>query len=277
VKPWRIPPTVPRVVESRKLSSWYARKMGLTSYRGAVRFLSRNAIARARTKLRDTISRALFGRRVPIVIASSGRSGSTMLFKAISEGLIRSRFSVSLDSFLGRVISRFTCAYVTRLSEISDSSAPILKTHDMLRDDYKDLAKYIFVFADPLDSAQSVEQMKERRGPIWVEEHIFHLGSQGTHLELFQRDVLGYADQVRAWLSDASPNILCIHYEEIWDQVAEISDFLGFSIRLPRRRPRQPKPAVQNYDRELFKHLRVRMTELLDRRRHLIEMKRSVS
>lgn len=157
--------------------------------------------------------------------------------------------------FIGRRLPSWSKCFVNRLSDIDNSYAPIKKTHALYREEYRDKAKYIFVYGPPLDSAISVKSMTERNGEHWFRNHLYHLESEGSLDQLFTEDILRYEDQMCSWGSAASRNVLCVHYSELWEREAEISEFLGLQITLPEKRERAAKKAPSYYDTTLFDRL----------------------
>lgn len=200
----------------------------------------------------------------PTVIASTGRSGSTMLTNAVVESLVAARFNY-LPAFVQAYLKRGSIEYLDRISDITKKCAPVLKTHDLFRDSFAQKAKYIFIFGDPLESAQSVQQMGLRHGAIWIEEHIYHLAGEGYPHEIFEKDVLNYEAQMESW--GAAEGVFVVHYEDLWDKEMEISQFLGFEVSLPNRRPRTKKPLPSNFDKPLFDHLKRIELDLRARKR----------
>ena len=89
---------------------------------------------------------------------------------------------------------------------------------------------------------------------IWVEEHIYHLVGRGSPYEIFEKDVLNYGGQVKAWGNAES--VFIVHYDDLWNKSAELSDFLGFELRLPERRERVKKGSAVSYNLEIFDYLR---------------------
>lgn len=102
------------------------------------------------------VQKILFQGVGPIVIASSGRSGSTMLTSAVAESLVVSRFSY-LPALFRNHINRFSIEYLARISELNKESAPVLKRMISFVKKVR-IRLGLYLFWDPLESAQSVEQ-----------------------------------------------------------------------------------------------------------------------
>lgn len=200
----------------------------------------------------------LFGGTEPIVVASTGRSGSTLVFDTIAESFIRAYFPRMREiPFVGNRLASWSKCFIDRLSNMDDSPAPIKKTHALYSDEYRDKAMYLFVYGPPLESAISVKSMTEKNGERWFQNHLYHLESKGTLDQLFTEDILRYEDQMRSWGNSSNRNVLCIHYSELWEREAELSEFLGFKITLPEKRARAAKQTPEQYDVTLFDRLAV--------------------
>lgn len=197
-----------------------------------------------------------FYRRQKIVIASTGRSGSTMLFDAIADGLIAERFRVERDGLAAKLIKRLCTGYLDRISTLPSAPCFVCKTHDTYDPPQKGNHKYVFVYGDPLDSAMSVEQMVKKNGLDWFALHQYHLKANGAYSDLYEEDVLNYHGQIESWLRQANnENVFCVDYEDLWSARARLSGFLGFNVELPARRPRLDKPE-REINKDLFDKLR---------------------
>lgn len=241
------------VALNKELTGWYEKKMGLKSIRNPVRLFIVNIYNKFKLRLKNLVQKILFFKCAPIIVASTGRAGSTLLANAIAGSLINSRFWY----FPGRArkaLSRFAVEYLNRLSGIDDSCAPILKTHDLYSQEFRGKGRYVFIFGDPFESALSVSNMGALHGDVWIEEHIYHLCGHGSVDEIFECDVLNYETQVRSWQKAKCAYI--VHYDELWRQRDSLSEFLGIDLRLPARRPRVAKCPVSIYNKQLFERLK---------------------
>ena len=190
-----------------------------------------------------------------IIIASTGRSGSTMLFNAVADSLIMHRLHIAPHTPIANFIKRLSTGYVDRIKTLPEKPYLIIKTHDICDLPPETNYKYIFVYGDSLESALSVEQMVEKKGQQWFSDHQYHLRAFGDHQDLFQKDVLAYQKQLESWLTQSEPNIVCVYYDELWDKSERFSDLLGFKVQLPPQRQRSKKPYKDNVNEQLFKRL----------------------
>jgi hypothetical protein len=98
--------------------------------------------------------------------------------------------------------------------------------------------KSIFVFGRPSEAALSVLNCKDTYGDAWIAKHFEHLDATGGIESLSQRDVLGFEQQIRSWLSFTGGSRMMIRYDRLWDHQSALETYLGFPIELPPKRPR---------------------------------------
>lgn len=203
--------------------------------------------------LKKTLREFLFGCNLPIVVASTGRAGSTLLVNAISEAYINNYFK-EYPAFFKNQMANLTTSYANQLleSDISMSGAPILKTHDLDRLDKQIELKKVFIFTDPLDSALSVMEQIKQKGSSWGKRHLFHLQSSGNLSDLFQVDILNYEIILDSWKKS---NAFIVHYDDLWSRVDCLSDYLQFDVVLPSRKPRKVIKKPNNINTILFDDL----------------------
>lgn len=177
----------------------------------------------------------------PIIVASMGRSGSTLVHEALSEGLAAARFGPLKN--LGRKIVKDVA---WDLSGEHFAPGVAYKTHALASELPRDCnTRVVFVFGSASEAALSVLSCHHRYGADWIAEHFAHMRACGSFEELGERDVLRFEEQIDGWLGIDHVKILGLRYEAIWDNVDELSCFVGFSVALPERRPRVSR---QNMD-----------------------------
>lgn len=178
------------------------------------------------------LARTLFSPRPVIIVASNGRSGSTLTYEALRRELKRKY-----------VMRRENFGFVSRLEDAGTTGPAIFKTHDFpdaLSKQGK-CAKVIFCFGSTKDSAFSVYAALHSKGEDWIRRHFEHLNATGDFEELFQRDILQQVRQLKEWCTYEAVPVLCVHYDAIWDHQEEISNFLGLTFKAPERRERSAK------------------------------------
>lgn len=166
-----------------------------------------------------------------IIVSSNGRSGSTLMFDA-----------------LRRINKRKTRAlFEARLDKAALAPDTIVKTHDFPAAlSGRTHVKTLFCFGSSRDSALSVYSALDRFGREWVDEHFYNLNASGSVEELFERDVLNQAEQIRQWATFEDTPVMCLNYDAIWTAKPEIESFLGLKFNLPERVQRTPKSIPQD-------------------------------
>ena len=166
----------------------------------------------------------------PIIVNSFGRSGSTVLFNAVSRAA--SRFG----EFGARHVVR---GYAWDLSRQQLGTRRCYKSHDYPSPTLRSDARVLYVFANPIAATYSLINRVQRSGPEWLDEHCKHLRAEKTNVgSLGDRDALDVAGHLRAWLTQETVQTAFVQYESLWELEKEISDFLGFEVLLPPQRAR---------------------------------------
>lgn len=234
----------------------FERRLGLHRLASALTWWLGRLATQTRSRVMRRLKRLLFGQRRYIVVASSGRAGSTLLHEAIARGYIHARFGIGHHSWLTDLFIAHVDNFTLRLEQLPQAGFPVRKTHDLFDSRYRSAARFVFIHGDPLESAQSAAMMTARHGPIWLDRHLYHLRANGTPRELFQQDILNYQRQLETWLGAESDSVLCIAFERLWQTQDRLSRHLGFEVRLPPRRDRRPKPSIEDFNPALFSRLR---------------------
>ncbi len=241
---------------NKSLTNWYEYKMGLRNIMPALIWLKRILLTNLRSRIKSFLSKLLYRDVNHIVVASTGRSGSTLLFDAITEHFVLNKFNLKKNSIIARSFISVSKTFSGRLHDIVASGIPVHKTHDLFDSKYAGQAKYIFIYSDPLEATKSVEMMIEKCGWIWLEEHLYYLSSSGYVKDLYDKDILNYENQIVSWMSHERDNIFVIKFDDLWKKTDEISTYLGFKLCLPTRQERIKKSMSHNFNVELFNRLR---------------------
>jgi len=187
--------------------------------------------------LRDFLKAILPSQQPPILVASMGRSGSTLVYDSIVKGMVKKRFFLQAPSLGGLVRD-----VIWKLSGAHFQNGLVYKTHDLPASlKVGDRPIVIFLFGSASDAARSVLQCENTQGYEWIKSHLKHLSAIGTLDDLPFKDVLRFSEQLDEWLSCQAVPILALRYEDLWTSDAEekLSHFVGFSVRLPERRARE--------------------------------------
>jgi len=246
------------LTSNKNLTNWYESLMGMRSIRTFLKTKILFAYKGFNDTVKKILSRLLFRYNdCPIVIASTGRSGSTLLYESIIESYIVYRYPfLSKVNILKNIFKKAAGGFLDRLADIRNMPQPVLKTHSLYDSLYAKTAKYIFVYGDPLDSARSVVRVVKEKGTIWLDEHLYHLESCGYLDDIYENDILNYENQIMSWDAKSSINILSIPYESIWDKSRVISDFIGFDLFLPAKKSRKANDFAVCYNELMFGDLK---------------------
>lgn len=165
-----------------------------------------------------------------IIVASIGRSGSTLVSKTLKQ----SAQTIWRDR---------PYEFAASLSKAKLKRGTICKTHDYpaALTGKTGKAKALFIFGSTLDSAISVHSCIDRFGQDWIARHLKHLQSTGHIDDLFNYDVLMLAPQIKAWATFDSVPTLCVRYDRLWDHADQIAAFTGYKFDLPAFEERASK------------------------------------
>lgn len=167
----------------------------------------------------------------PVVIASSGRSGSTFLFKSI----------VKSYSKITGINKQFIIQHAFNLKKKSFLYNGVYKTHDFPYKNVKEV-KYIFIYGDPISSLNSTLLRTSRDGYSWLKLHLEHLKSTKNIRDFYNSDILNYEALLKEWKEFEKKyprNVLTIDFEKLWIDHAIIEDFLGINFNLGKKKNRK--------------------------------------
>ena len=122
------------------------------------------------------------------------------------------------------------------LREIRFFPGVAYKTHgfpDQLPNDFA--GKIIFIYGDPVNAALSILNCKNKFGEKWFHSHLNHLFAHESFLA-DEKDPFQFSRQVYSWIKHKRNPLLFLRYEALWENINEISQFLGFGISLPPRK-----------------------------------------
>jgi hypothetical protein len=187
--------------------------------------------------IREIAQLSLPSRFAPVVVASMGRSGSTLIHDAICQGLAAARFRST-----SRLAARLVAGYAWDLGATQFRPGVVYKTHALAEElRGRPDVKVVFLFGSAVDAAVSVLNARKNYGDDWIAAHFQNLRAQGDLNTLADRDVLRFADQLDGWTSHASNPVIALKYDALWDNQDRLSAFLGYDVTLPERRARSEK------------------------------------
>ena len=159
-----MPIKLPPIKNNVPLTKFFEKQMHLTLQPGLIVWLCASLLTKFSRLLKYVLISIVFGKYIPVVVASTGRAGSTMLVNSIAASFVQARYSL-LSPYLIKMLTKISSSYFDRLEDIGLlRRAPVIKTHDLYRSDLKKDLKYIYVYGDPLDSAVSALQQGKLRG-----------------------------------------------------------------------------------------------------------------
>lgn len=195
----------------------------------------------AKKRVKHGLQRMLPSNLPPVVVASMGRSGSTLIWNGVRRGFTKKRFPRPIEGIGSRLVSE----QIWDLKHARFAPGVVYKTHGLARDLQEGVEiKAVFVFGRASDAALSVLSCRNRFGDDWVERHLEHLGANGRFDEISERDVLRFEDQLNDWTEATPFPSLSVRYDAIWDHAADISSFVGAPVELPPQRARESLPGL---------------------------------
>ena len=185
----------------------------------------------------------------PLIVASMGRSGSTLVWDALRRAVAMSRFPPPLQAQGLRLVSD----QAWDLDCERFAPGVVYKTHGLAHELRNNSgARVIFLFGSATDAALSVLSCQDRYGPSWIEQHFKHLRATGPFSDLGMGDVLRFGEQLDGWIGKTGTPRLILNYDAVWDHVQTLSDFVGVPVQLPPRRPRLGASAANTETRARF-------------------------
>ena len=184
----------------------------------------------------------------PIIVASMGRSGSTLIWDALRYGMANSRFP-----WMGKNGVRLVTETAWDLSTIRFKPGVVYKTHGLAHELPSNCsAKVVFIFGSATEAALSVLACRSKYGDHWIKEHFVHLRAKGHIGDLGDRDVLRFGEQIDGWIGKTGIERLILHYDALWEHERTLSEFAGVNVKLRPRRPRVSTEAVDSKTRAFF-------------------------
>jgi hypothetical protein len=172
----------------------------------------------------------------PVVVASCGRSCSTLLTMAIAESA--SKIKANLG---GYSLKHGIVMYEWRLKKANFVDGMVYKTHDLppVETDEVRKVKFIYTYSDPYKIISSPVKKERELGKKWIKDHSWRLRGEAKSMEnAFREDVIGFKKNFELWRKKENIDILLLRANEIWKQKDKIEDHIGITVSLPERRER---------------------------------------
>ena len=192
----------------------------------------------------------------PVLVASIGRSGSTMLY----ESLIKSS-AKKLGINNNLILNTLRCEAWNLKKDLNPINGCIYKTHDLPSELlYSKKFKVIYLHDKPSQIITSIFNITNNEGVGWLKLHLKHLRSDEKFSTRFLQDeIFNIKDHLVQWQKVDAENTLFIHYEDIWSKTREIEEFVDFSIEIPPKIKRSSNDAVpesiKNKIKEMYEPL----------------------
>lgn len=183
----------------------------------------------------------------PIVITSSGRSGSTMLCRAV----MNSCFCIKhKTSFSPKMV--FYPAFQVGCDRIYRNGG-VYKSH-LLPGNIPSQVKTIFIYDDPVMTYKSFHRCVSIYGLEWGAKHLHNLESKHTINDIYEDvDYLNYEQQVTEWSS--RNNGVFVRFSLLWSSTNVISEYLGVELKLPLKRQRASVINNEDDSNKTLRHL----------------------
>jgi len=150
----------------------------------------------------------------PVIIASMGRAGSTLMFEVVCQKYRNGNFVI-----------------FDRKRSLLDDWA--YKTHS-LPDFIPDNAKVIYLFTNPMDCIVSAHKYTN------MQQHYIHLGGDwDNHEKWLEQDTLRLEKNFDAWYRPQRFELMTLRYETMFDYIDEIKGFCQAQLNFPPRRERR--------------------------------------
>ena len=168
-----------------------------------------------------------------VVVASVGRSGSTLLTDAIVSVL------KDQNTIFDRIHPGWRLRYHMEDFRIPHIPGTAVKTHSLpIVCNPKNL--HIFIFTSYSAIVASLDRQLKSAGHDWVHKHLGHLHSIDYNYEsITDHDIIGYEKQLADWHSAQVP-LICVKSHALWKKQPDIEEFLGLQLAFPE--PREIKP-----------------------------------
>lgn len=185
---------------------------------------------------KKTIRRVAARHGICIVVASLGRSGSTILTHACAKSLL-SGYPFPLRARLSRHLVRVAWS----IDEVAFKPGFVYKTHDYPpKKAVPDFVRIVYTFADPIIIVASLLGQHQDLGDAWIAEHAAHMKVGSVELEdVYSRDVFELERHFDQWMAVSDFPLFAIHYDKIWEARDKMAEFLSVPLTLPSYRKRR--------------------------------------
>ena len=172
-----------------------------------------------------------------LVVASCGRSGSTMLTNAIARSSVRCNLGF-VEKGVAQSLER--PAFVD-LNGVTFKRGYVYKTHSYPpTKKVSNYVKFIYIYSDPYKIVASLYRKNRLTGGDWIKKHSSNFGESIDSVEeAIKKDSLGIRKNYIKWSGSKNIKLAMVKMNKLWESIEKISRFVGFSIKLPPKKERR--------------------------------------
>lgn len=182
----------------------------------------------------------------PVIVASTGRSGSTMLCHSIMNSSFKEKTGLKSPRFVF-----FPAFSPDKALRMKYRVGGVYKTH-LLPEYIPNHVKKIFIFDSPIITYTSFNLCIERYGKKWGIQHLKNLQSP-YEIKDINKDVdfLNYEAQLLSWLE--YKEALCINFRDLWRYQEKMSAYLEMPLLFPSQIERKTRVDGDNMNKTINK------------------------
>jgi len=174
----------------------------------------------------------------PVIVNSYGRSGSTVLVRAIKQAYGQNSL---LNKLKHKLLGYHEDSTAWDLSSANLIRNRVYKTHDYPPHNRTLSTKCIYIYSSPIDVVASLKKLYCEKGEKWMEAHFKHLKVEYKRKKIryiFDNDVLKLKNHLDSWREQKDIPVLMLKYPDLWEYQEVISEFIGKQIILPKFKKR---------------------------------------
>lgn len=187
----------------------------------------------------------------PLIINSYGRSGSTVLCDSIIKSSLNDNYKMLSDFYYTSPRTAWN------LNNFDLCNGLVYKTHDYppVNLKYSTPPKFIYTYSNPIDVVFSLIKLKGTKGDLWIKNHFENLKAPFVNdfNDVIRDDIFYLEKHLDSWVNQKEYSVCFVKYEEMWNHQKEISEYLGFEIKLPEFKSRSKKEINFKFQKEIKK------------------------
>jgi len=179
----------------------------------------------------------------PVVVASCGRSCSTLLTHYIAKSA--AKINLKIGSY---VASHGLVMYEWDIEDVEPKKGLVYKTHDYppsRKSGKFQNVKFVYTYSDPYEIIPSLIRKENELGASWIRGHANRLKKSVSKVEeAYNNDVFGLEYNFDSWVNCGYLDVICLRRDCIWSEKEKIEEHIGTDIKLPSMRDR--KSSIKN-------------------------------